>query len=182
MIKLLRVNLLTFLLFFSRQSLCTYFLKPAEGRSEASTRDVQWKKVFLKNFKNSQETTSGKCLRPATLWKKRLLHRCFPLNYAKFLQNIFFTEHLMMTTSRGCCRIKRHRFSGVFFNVSTLKKWSFPLRIQARRNEKILGGLGVYQKMLANLANRLRRSFNWNRLTLIWVGVLGVCFVVLGWG
>ena len=32
-------------------------------------------------------------LRPATLSKKRLWHRCFPLNFAKFLRTPFFTEH-----------------------------------------------------------------------------------------
>ena len=30
--------------------------------------------------------------------------------------------------------------------------------------KKSLGGLGVYQKMLAKLISWIRRSFNWNRL------------------
>ena len=33
-------------------------------------------------------------LRPATLLKKRLWHRCFPVNFAKFLRTPFFTKHL----------------------------------------------------------------------------------------
>ena len=33
-------------------------------------------------------------LRPATLLKMRLWHRCFPVNFAKFLRTPFFTEHL----------------------------------------------------------------------------------------
>ena len=33
-------------------------------------------------------------LRPATLLKKSLWHRCFPVNFAKFLRTPFFTEHL----------------------------------------------------------------------------------------
>ena len=33
-------------------------------------------------------------LRPATLFKKRLWHRCFPVNFAKFLRTLFFIEHL----------------------------------------------------------------------------------------
>ena len=37
---------------------------------------------------------SSHCLRHATLWKKRLCHRCFPVNFAKFLRTPFFTEHL----------------------------------------------------------------------------------------
>ena len=32
--------------------------------------------------------------RPATLLKKRLWHRCFPVNFAKFLRTPFFIEHL----------------------------------------------------------------------------------------
>ena len=36
----------------------------------------------------------NKDLRPATLWKKRLRHRCSPVNFAKFLRTRFFTEHL----------------------------------------------------------------------------------------
>ena len=33
-------------------------------------------------------------LLPATLFKKRLWHRCFPVNFIKFLRTLFFTEHL----------------------------------------------------------------------------------------
>ena len=33
-------------------------------------------------------------LRPATLLKKRLWHRCFLLNFAKFLRTSFLTEHV----------------------------------------------------------------------------------------
>ena len=33
-------------------------------------------------------------LRPATLLKKRLRHRCFPVNFVKLLRTTFFTENL----------------------------------------------------------------------------------------
>ena len=33
-------------------------------------------------------------LKPATLLKERLWHRCFPVNFGKFLRKSFFTEHL----------------------------------------------------------------------------------------
>ena len=33
-------------------------------------------------------------LRPATLLKKKLWHRCFPVNFVKFLRTPFFAEHL----------------------------------------------------------------------------------------
>ena len=32
-------------------------------------------------------------LRPVTLLKKRLWHRCFPVNFVKFLRTPFFIEH-----------------------------------------------------------------------------------------
>ena len=35
-----------------------------------------------------------KGLRPATSLKERLWHRCFPVNFAKFLRTPFLTEHL----------------------------------------------------------------------------------------
>ena len=31
---------------------------------------------------------------PATLLKKRLWHKCFPVNFVKFLRTPFFIEHL----------------------------------------------------------------------------------------
>ena len=34
------------------------------------------------------------CQRPATLLKKRLWRRCFPVNFAEFLRTPFLTEHL----------------------------------------------------------------------------------------
>ena len=59
------------------------------------------KKVFLETLRNSQEHTCPKvsfnkvaALRPETLFKKRLQHRCFPLNVAKSLRILLFIEHL----------------------------------------------------------------------------------------
>ena len=40
-------------------------------------------------------------LRPATLLKKRLWHRCFPVSFAKFVRTPFVTEHLWRTPSEG---------------------------------------------------------------------------------
>ena len=38
-------------------------------------------------------------LRPATLLKKRLWHRFFPVDFAKFQENTFFAEHFLATAS-----------------------------------------------------------------------------------
>ena len=37
--------------------------------------------------------------------KKRLWHRCFPVNFAKFLRTHFVTEHLWSTTSGAVQRV-----------------------------------------------------------------------------
>ena len=60
------------------------------GKNRSSHRRCSVKKVFLEILQNSQENSlffnkvSG--LRPATLLKKRLWHRCFPVNFALFLR------------------------------------------------------------------------------------------------
>ena len=40
-------------------------------------------------------------LRPATLLKKRLWHRCFPVSFVKFLRTPFFTEGLWTASSNN---------------------------------------------------------------------------------
>ena len=69
---------------------------------KSSRQEVFCKKVVLKNF--FKFTVKHLChglffnkvagLRPATLLKKRLWHRCFPVNFAKFLRTPFLIEHL----------------------------------------------------------------------------------------
>ena len=62
--------------------------EPALGSvrtSRSSHRRCSVRKVVLRNFAG---------LRPATLLKKRLWYRCFPVNFAKFLRTPFLTEHL----------------------------------------------------------------------------------------
>ena len=60
------------------------------------------KKVFLEISQNSLENTCArvsfliKLQAFATLLKKRLLHRCFSVNFAKFLRTPF-----LLNTSRG---------------------------------------------------------------------------------
>ena len=55
------------------------------------------KKVLLQISQNSHENTCARVsflIRPTTLLKWRLWHRCFPVNFAKFVRTPFFTEHL----------------------------------------------------------------------------------------
>ena len=70
-------------------------------RWEAVAQRRSVKKVFLEMSQNSQENT---CVtvsfliklqaESATLLKKRLWYRCFPVDLAKFLGTLFLTEHL----------------------------------------------------------------------------------------
>ena len=64
--------------------------------SKVAARGVLWKKVFLEISQNSQENTCARVsfliklhTPPATLLKKRLWPRCFPVNFAKFLGTPF---------------------------------------------------------------------------------------------
>ena len=67
----------------------------------SSRSEVYCKKGVLKNFAKftgkhlSQSLFLNKVagLRPATLLKKRLWHRCFLVNFTKFLRTTFLTEH-----------------------------------------------------------------------------------------
>ena len=69
---------------------------------EAVVQKCSVKKVFLEISEHSQENTCARVsffnkiagLKPATLLKKRLWHRCFPMNAVKFLRTPFHIEHL----------------------------------------------------------------------------------------
>ena len=86
--------------FFEKIDLKIIFLHTAE----ALAGRCSVKKVFLEIWQNSQKSTCGKVyfsiklqalgLRPATLLKKRLWRRCFPVNFAKFRRTPFLIEHL----------------------------------------------------------------------------------------
>ena len=68
---------------------------------KSSRPEVFCKKMFLEISQNSQENTRARVsflvklqARSAALLKKILWHRCFPVNFAKFLRKHFLTEHL----------------------------------------------------------------------------------------
>ena len=62
---------------------------------EAVVRRCSVEKVLLEISQNSRENACG----TASLLKKRLWHRCFPVKFVKFLRIPFFTEHLWATAS-----------------------------------------------------------------------------------
>ena len=76
-------------------------------------------------------------LRPATLLKKTLWHRCFPVNFAKFLRTPFLTEHLrrlllfhhrhmLLLVVKLCFSVMCYWFEQIYFRLgwirSVLKK------------------------------------------------------------
>ena len=68
-------------------------------------RRVLWKRCSYKFRKIHRKAP----VTSATLLKKRLWHRCFPVNFAKFLRTPFFTEHLwwllLIKSTRTWCEI-----------------------------------------------------------------------------
>ena len=91
---------------FHRNSPSSYYCV-----SGAVVRRCSVKKVFLAISQNSQKNrlffNKVARLRPATLLKKSLWHRCFSVNFAKFLRTAFFAEHLrwLLLVSGNSCGI-----------------------------------------------------------------------------
>ena len=87
-------------LYFWEKGINNFWRRTLLGDTEAATRDVPLEKVLLEILKNPQEDTCArvsfltKLPQSVTLVKKRLWHRCFPVNFAKFLSNTFFSEYL----------------------------------------------------------------------------------------
>ena len=82
--------------------LFTYSVAFFISESEAVAQRCSIKKVFLKFSQNSQEKNLRRSLflnkiaglRLLILLKKRLWHKCFPVNFVKYLRIPIFIEHL----------------------------------------------------------------------------------------
>ena len=74
----------------SNKSVWSYFL----WYIRSSRPEVFCKKGVLRNFAKSTGKHLYQNFWPATLLKARLWHRCFPVNFTKFLRAPFLTEHL----------------------------------------------------------------------------------------
>ena len=66
------------------------------SKNRSSRSEVFCKKIGFKNFTKFtgkrlyQSLFFNKVARPATLLKKRLWSKCFPVNFAKFLRTLFY--------------------------------------------------------------------------------------------
>ena len=76
------------------------------SKYKSSRPEVFCRKGALRNFEKFTAKHLCQSLffnKVAGLLKKRLSHRCFPVNFAKFLRTPFFTEHHRCL----CLQIKR---------------------------------------------------------------------------
>ena len=73
-------------------------------KTRSSRPKVFCKNVVLRNFRK----LTGKQLRLATLLKKRLWQRYFPVNFAKFLRTPFFTEHIWWLLLENKASLTQH--------------------------------------------------------------------------
>ena len=71
-------------------------------------------------------------LRPATLLKMRLWHRCFSVNFAKFLRTNFFTEHLQTTASVYPIETSEN----LWFSGDVNSEYQFEMSLQNSMNKK----------------------------------------------
>ena len=85
------------------------------------------KQVILETSQNSQENTYApvsfliKLQRPATVLKKRPWHRCFPVNFAKYLRTFFFAKQLRITVS-DCSKTSYKLWENISFIQHGSKK------------------------------------------------------------
>ena len=85
---------------------------------EAVAQRCSVKKLFLAISQNSQDYTWAR-VSFLTLVKKRLWHRCFPVNFAKFPRTSFLTEHLrwlLLIVYRG-----NYKHADIILNINNKK-------------------------------------------------------------
>ena len=114
--------------------------------------------MFLEISQNSQENTCARvffnkvaCLRPATLLKKGLWYRCFPVNFANFirilfLQNTFGWLFLLKPSQTSKMELYVKIINGfhpltIFTKSSVLEFWqdskyTSKIPVQSRHNKR----------------------------------------------
>ena len=77
-------------------------------RNRSSRPEVFCRTSVLKNFRVSFLLKLQ--VPPATLLKKRIWSRCFPVNFAKCLRTTFFIEHIWWLLLKKVCRSTQNMF------------------------------------------------------------------------
>ena len=100
-----------------------YFLKILyDQRTEAVAQRWPVKKLFVNILQNSKENN---CVIEFLFWKrepywKKLWHRCFPVNFAKFLRTLFYRAILVAASERILIITYDHRglWSNFIFSLT----------------------------------------------------------------
>ena len=132
----------------------------------SSRLEVFCKKGFLKNFTRftgkhlCQRLFFKKvvCLRLATLLKKRLWHRCFPMNFAKFLKTSFLKEHLwwLLLKIENTCPYKASLSeANVQTNSLVNAKWKY------HKDQSFTSNYFISLKILLQYKSLLQRELTW---------------------
>ena len=124
-------------------------LKTTKGTKNFRSVCSLWiENLFVVIIHDSQKQSPGvvllKRLRPATLLKKRLWHKCFSVNFTKFLRTPLLTEHLRWLLLDSTLNIFLKEFSLVkieaaihlrnFLSLSRMFQNNFLFRTLSSRN------------------------------------------------
>ena len=145
----------------------------------SSRPEVFCKKGVLRNF--AKFTEKHLCqslffnkvagLRPATLLKKRLWHRCFSVNFAKFLRTSFIIEHLwwlLLWLSEWMFTVKVHKGRPKFYKFprdGNLKQ-EWLIKIKRRNIQSIQRAECVILIASAKILAGKRCDFSWHQIRL----------------
>ena len=77
-------------------------LKNSSKFRSDNLKTISYEKSFFRPYPSKSFISRSSCPDvPATLLKKRLWHRCFSVNFAKFVRAPFLTEHLWLLVKCG---------------------------------------------------------------------------------
>ena len=85
------------LLVYGRFSDCVFKVIESHGKGHTTKKQKLFQQILMKKSNLLNAKFAG--LRPVNLFKKRLWHRCFPVNFVKLLRASFLTELLQTTAS-----------------------------------------------------------------------------------
>ena len=101
--------------------------------SGSSRLEVLCKKVFLKILQNSQQNTWGLQL----YQKKRLWHRCFPMNLTKFLRTTFFYRTPPVAASVFCLLLWQWSVLKTIFHKAKSQEEDLDLRRPLQDSQQV---------------------------------------------
>ena len=88
-------------------------------QTKAVVQRCSLRKVLLEISQNSQQNT---CAKACNFIKKETLHRCFAVNFVKFLNNTFFYRtSLVAASDSDFSIINMRRVAIIFFELGVVK-------------------------------------------------------------